>query len=551
MKDNWHSTYDVVVVGSGGGALTGAVTAESNGMKTLVIEKLDRWGGSTSYSGGGLWIPNNFLMKEQGCLDSPEEGLQYMEACIEDVGPASSRARKEAYVKYGPEMVVFLRDLGFQWVRGDKYPDYYPNLPGGKTGRVVEGEFFDGKKLGKFRKSLLLAPGMTESMPYYSGNFYKILLVKRSMIGLAAAMEVAMITLAWKVKGKVCLSMGRSLVGQLMYILQSKYKSDVWLSSPLTDIIMEDGRAVGVVVEKEGNLVNVQAKKGILLAAGGFPKNEKYRRKYQSVGADWSSAAPGNTGDVHQIAEKHKIPLALMDEAWWGGSFFLDGKIEFAIWERSFPGSMLVDQHGNRFVNESTSYIDFGRKLIDHNAEVGGAIPSWLILDANHRKRYVFQKMSPGMTPKKYIKDGTFIKANTIEELATKCGINRENLLITVKRFNSFAYQGLDDDFGRGNDIYDRYYADYRVLPNANLAPIENAPFYAVKIYPGDLGTKGGLLTNENAQVLNEDGSVIEGLYCTGNNSASVMGRTYPGPGSTLGPSCTFAYIGMNHLAKK
>jgi len=202
-------------------------------------------------------------------------------------------------------------------------------------------------------------------------------------------------------------------------------------------------------------------------------------------------------------------------------------------------------------VNESTSYVDFGRAILDREAKVGGAIPSWLIMDKKHRHKYMFVWMLPGITPSKYIKNGTIVKANSIEELADKCGINKENLIKTVTKFNSNAYMGIDHDFHRGDDIYDRYYGDPRVLPNNNLAPIENAPFYAIKYYPGDLGTKGGLMTDEYARVLKEDGTVVEGLYCSGNNSASVMGKTYPGPGSTIGPGCTFSYIGMNHLAKE
>ena len=172
---------------------------------------------------------------------------------------------------------------------------------------------------------------------------------------------------------------------------------------------------------------------------------------------------------------------------------------------------MLVDRSGFRYVNESCSYVDFGRSMLDREAEVGGAIPSWLIMDGKYRKKYLFGMLPPGMTPKKYLKDGTLVKAKSIEELAEKCGINKENLLITVKRFNSFAYQGIDEDFGRGTSIYDRYYGDPGVFPNNNLAPIQNAPFYAIKFYPGDLGTKGGLLTDEYARVLREDGSVIKG----------------------------------------
>jgi 3-oxosteroid 1-dehydrogenase len=551
MKTDWHETYDVVVVGTGGSGLTAAITAENNGMKTLVVEKMDKWGGSTAYSGGGLWIPHNFLMQEQGCLDSAEEALEYMEAVIEDVGPASSRERKEAFVREAPKMVNFLRNLGVEFVRAQYYPDYYPMVSGAKTGRVIEGDIFDGKKLGKLRKSINTAPGMPP-IAMSSGDAYLLPLVMRTRKGFSRVMKIMRKTIGWTLSGKMPLSMGRSLVGQMMYILQSKYQTPVWLNSPLKEVIMENGRAVGVVVERDGQEIRVKANKGILLGAGGFPHNAEMRQKYQGVGADWTSASPGNTGDAIEAGEKVGGALALMDEAWWGGSFYMNGQINFSVYERSLPGCILVDDQGKRYVNESTSYVDFSRKMIDHDRNInGGAVPSWLIMDAKHRKSYLFGMMPPGMTPSKYFKDGTLVKADSIDELATKCKVDKENLAQTIRQFNSYAYQGIDEDFGRGNDIYDRYYSDPKVQPNSNLAPIENAPYYAIKFYPGDLGTKGGLLTDDYARVLKEDGSVIEGLYASGNNTASVMGRTYPGPGSTIGPACTFSYIAMNHLANK
>ena len=549
MKTEWHDSYDVVVVGSGASALTAAVTAEHNGMKTLVVEKLDKWGGSSAYSGGGLWIPNNFLMQEAGALDSPEEAIEYMEAVIEEVGPASSRARKEAYAYQAPVMVNFLKSLGFEWQRADMYPDYYPNVKGAKTGRVIESTIFNGRKLKKFLKTQIVAPGMPP-IAISSGDAYLLALVMRTLKGFRRVMKIFGKTLGWLITGKYPLGIGRALTARLMYILQTNYQTPVWLSSPLKDLILEDGKVVGAVVEKDGKLLNIKANKGVLLGAGGFPKNPEYRKKYQPVDGAWSSAAPGNTGDAIQIGEKHGGALALMSEAWWGGSFVLDGAVSFSVTERSLPGCIIVDKQGNRFVNESTSYVDLGRKMLDHDAEVGGSAPAWLVMDNTYRSRYLFGMMPPGQTPKKFLKNGEFVKAATLEELAQKCGIDGANLAATVKRFNSFAHHGKDEDFGRGQDIYDRYYADPRVTPNNNLAPLTAAPYFATRIYPGDLGTKGGLLTDEYARVLREDGSVIEGLYASGNNTASVMGKTYPGPGSTLGPACTFSYIAMNHLAQ-
>lgn len=549
MAQNWNETYDIVVVGSGASGLTAAITAESNGMKTLLIEKLDKWGGTSSYSGGGLWVPNNYLMKEQGADDSPEEALKYMEAVINYDGPSSSRARKEAYLKYSAEMVLFLKKLGFKWRRAELYPDYYPNVPGAKTGRCIEGEVFNAKKLGAFRKTMILQPGMP-NVPFGSGDVYLLPLATQTWHAFKRTAKIFGKVVKGALTGKQWMASGKCLVAQLMYILQSTYKTPVWLNSPLKDIIMEDDRVAGVVVEREGKLVNIKANKGVLLGAGGFAKNATYRKKYQPVTGEWSSVAPGDMGEGIQIGEKTGGALALMDEAWWGGSFKMDGQMNFSIWERSYPGAIIVDHHGERYVNESTSYVDLGRKMLERDAAVGGAAPSWLIMDGKHRKRYLFGMTPGGVTPSKYIKDGTFIKASSLGELAEKCGINPENLKKTVKKFNSYAYQGIDDDFQRGNDIYDRYYSDHRVLPNSTLAPIENAPFWAVKYYPGDLGTKGGLLTDEFARVLRKDGSIIEGLYASGNNTASVMGETYPGAGSTLGPATTFSYIAMNHAAK-
>lgn len=551
METEWFAQYDVVVVGSGASGLTAAITAENHGFKTLLIEKMETWGGSSAYSGGGLWIPNNFLMQEDGALDSEEEALEYMEAVIADVGPASSRARKEAYVREAPKMVNFLKSLGFEWTRAQYYPDYYPNVKGGKTGRVIESTIFNGKKLKQWRKTQNVSPGMPP-IAITSGDAYLLSLVTRTMKGFRRTMKIMGQTLGWLISGKHPLGIGLALTGRLMHILQSKYQGEVWLKAPLQELIIEDGKVIGLKVEKDGKILNIKANKAVLLGAGGFPHGGEYRRKYQPVGSEYSSASPGNTGDAIRAGETVGAALSLMDEAWWGGSFILDGKVSFSVTERSLPGCIIVDAQGKRFVNESTSYVDLGRRMLDHDAQMGGgAVPSWLIMDSTYRKNYLFGMMPPGQTPSKYLKSGEFVKASSLKELATQCKIDADNLEETVKRFNSFAKNGKDEDFMRGQDIYDRYYSDPRVAPNSNLAALEKAPYYATRIYPGDLGTKGGLVTDEYARVLREDGSVIEGLYASGNNTASVMGRTYPGPGSTIGPACTFSYIAMNHLAGK
>lgn len=211
------------------------------------------------------------------------------------------------------------------------------------------------------------------------------------------------------------------------------------------------------------------------------------------------------------------------------------------LWERSLPHSMIVDSAGERFVNESTGYLDFGDAVLQRNRTVS-AVPAWLIIDARHRRRYPFGLMLPGITPKSAMRYGFLTKADTIDELATKIGIDPAALRATVQKFNGFAHTGLDTDFGRGDNVYDNFYGDPRTKPNPNLGAIEKAPFYATRVWPGDLGTKGGLLTDEHGRVLAEKAEAIAGLYATGNTTASVMGDSYPGPGSTIGPSMVFGY---------
>jgi len=240
----------------------------------------------------------------------------------------------------------------------------------------------------------------------------------------------------------------------------------------------------------------------------------------------------------------------LMDDAWWGPTTLMfDGPPLFLVIERSYPGAIMVNSKGERFVNESAPYIDVVNAMYQGDGKDSITIPSHFIMGHRYRSKYFFGLLAPGITPRSYLKQVHFAKAKTVEQLAGQIGVDPQGLVESVERFNAFARAGKDQDFGRGDSIYDRFYADPSVTPNPCLAPIDRPPFYSVKLYPGDLGTKGGLITNEHAQVLREDGSVINGLYAIGNTSASVMGNSYPGPGATIGPSMTFGYIAALHTA--
>lgn len=547
MPTGRDGAYDVVIAGSGAAALTAAVTAAAKGLKPLIVEKTGFWGGTTAYSGGGVWIPANPVLLADGQSDSIEEGLTYLESIIEDAGPASSPERKLAFLRNGPELVRFLAEQGFEWQRTERYPDYYPDRPGGHIGRQLEGRIFDGKRLGVWLETLRRRPG-APPLAIQSDDLDLLVLAFRTSAGFVRAVRVLGRTAGWRLIRRVPLASGLSLVGQLMAIAQ-RSAIPVWLNSPLRQLIIEDGRVTGAVVQRDARTVHVRANAAVILAAGGFARNDGYRRRFQPVGGEWSSAARGDTGDAIQAGIDAGAATALMDDAWWGTSFITpEGARTFCLWERSLPGAIIVDQTGERFVNESTSYVDVGHALLERNRTVP-AVPSWLIMDARHRRRYPFGTALPGVTPRRLVESGFLVKAVSIDELAQRTGIDSVGLRRTVARFNRFAAAGVDEDFGRGNTVYDNYYGDPRVLPNPNLAPIVNPPFWAARIYPGDLGTKGGLLTDEHARALRDDGEPIPGLYAAGNTAATVMGRTYPGPGGTLGPAMVFAYIAANHLA--
>lgn len=318
------------------------------------------------------------------------------------------------------------------------------------------------------------------------------------------------------------------------------------LSTPLKDLVFEDERLIGIEAEKDGQPFFIKSK-AVILAGGGFERNPELRKKYHNLGTDWTSASPDNTGDMLLIAQKHNLDTALLDDAWWGPTAIgADGSRKFMVYDRSMPHCIIVDHTGERYFNESESYTDAGHAILERQEKNGKAIHSWLIMESRHRDRYLFGDMMPKRTPKEAIESGFIVKADSIEELARKCEIDYKGLTTTITRFNTFVEKGVDEDFGRGNSAYDNYYGDPK-YKNPNLGAIEKAPFYACKIYPGDLGTKGGIVANEYGQALRNN-QPIEGLYATGNCSASVMGRVYPGPGSTLGPTTVFGYIAANHI---
>lgn len=537
----------VVIVGSGSAGFAAALAASEAGLEPIIIESTDKLGGSSAMSGGGAWIPNSPVMLRAGTHDSYEDAKKYMDLTIGEVGPASSPERREAFLREGPKMVAWLESLGFKYHYGKGYADYYPELPGGTAvGRLVEPETFDLKKLGEWKDKI----NISMAIPVYTLDGVQIALSFRTLSAFFNTVKViGFRTMGSMIIGKKLAGIGGALIGQLTALALQR-NIPLWLNSPMVELIHEDGAVKGVIVMKDGKRTEIRAK-AVVLTAGGFARNNEMRQKYHPhpITTDWTVATQGDKGDAIRAGMEIGAATALMDDAWWGPCFTdSKGVSQFMIWERSFPYSMIVDTAGKRFMNESASYVDCGHWQYERNKQVA-SIPAYLIFDQHHHKYYPLGVGLPGAEPKEYFESGMLTKADTLAELAMKIGVNPQGLEETVARFNQNAVNGKDPDFHRGDSAYDRIYSDPRVKPNPNLAPLTKAPFYAVKVYPGDLGTKGGLLTDEFARVLKENGKPIEGLYAAGNSSASVMGHTYPGPGSTIGPAMVFGMIAGRHIA--
>lgn len=544
--------FDVVVVGSGAAGMVAALAAAHRGLSTIVIEKAAHYGGSTARSGGGVWIPNNEVLKQAGVSDTPEAARTYLHGII---GGVVEPERIDAYLQHGPEMLSFVlkhTPLKMCWVPG--YSDYYPEAPGGRPGgRSIEPKPFDARKLGPDLPGLEPPYGKVPlNVVVMQQDYVRLNQLKRHPRGVLRSLKVGARTMWAQATRKNLVGMGRALIGPLRIGLRQA-GVPVRLNTALTDLHVEDGAVRGVYVN-DGELI--KARRGVILACGGFEHNEQMRVKYQRapITTEWTVGAAANTGDGILAAEKLGATLELMEDAWWGPTVPLVGAPWFALSERNSPGSIIVNMSGKRFMNESMPYVEACHHMYGgqygQGPGPGENIPAWLVFDQRYRNRYIFAGLQPGKPiPSKWIDSGVIVKAGTLEELASKAGLPVDEFVATVQRFNGFARSGVDEDYHRGESAYDRYYGDPTNKPNPNLGEISHPPYYAAKLVPGDLGTKGGIRTDVHGRALRDDGSIIEGLYAAGNVSAPVMGHTYPGPGGTIGPAMTFGYLAALHIA--
>lgn len=544
----WDETVDFLIIGSGGGGLAAAVSARERGLDTLLIEKMPVLGGSTALSGGVLWLPANPLMSEAGIPDSVEAGLEYFAATVGDAGPVSSVERRRAFIEGGAELVSLLRSKGIPFERADGYSDYYSDAAGGSDrGRTIEPLPFDAKRLGEWRTRVM--PGMAKHIGFVvkTNELRKIQYFNRTLRTFIGAGVVAARTWTARILKRDVWTNGAALIGQMLRLALDA-GARVWLSTPLERLIVDDdGRVIGVEVTHEGATKRIRALNGVLLAAGGFAHNKEMRAQHsgnQPNDGRWAIANPGDTGEVLRMAMELGLPTVQMDEAWWLPSTRRELGASTLGQIRQRPGGILVDTEGRRFVNEANSMVEVGKAMYARNS-----VPCWGIADEGYRRRYTNGLTLPGHMPKEWFDNGWVKTADTLEKLATKIGVNPSQLAETVRTFNVHAEKGLDPEFGRGASAYNKAMGDPGFRGNPAVGALSKAPYYAVEIFPADVGTCGGLIANEHGQVLDAEGTAVPGLYATGNITGSVMGRSYLGAGGSIAYTLIFGHLAAKHAA--
>lgn len=545
---------DVLVIGSGGGALTAAIAAADRGAEVLVIEKGSRFGGTTATSGGVLWIPNSHRAAAVGQADSPEDAMRYIQSLAGDVAPERIRA----FVENAPRMLRYLEDHADLRYNAIPYTDYHAELPGGRLGyRSHEPEPLDGRLLGDELEQMW--PTHQSAMLF--GRVTWTASEAAPLISRSKGWQRSLLRVLWRYYSDVgqrlkssrsrFLTSGNALMGRLRLALRAR-GVPLELNCAMRDLIVEEGRVVGATVVSGGRVTTVRARRGVILAAGGFERSGKLRADFlaSSPNPSWSGAQPNNTGDALDGAMRIGAATERLDAAWWAPSVFVPGedRARPLFFERGLPGAIIVNQAGERYTNEAASYHIVGSQMIACDRPGAGTSPSWVIFDAAFRARYPMGPIIPlpDMFLSKAVRS-VMIKERTISGLATRIGVPADKLARTIERFNGFAAAGKDEDFGRGDNPYDRYYGDPRAGLNPNLAPLAKAPYYALRLDPGDIGTSGGLVTDANGSVIDRQGAPIPGLYAIGNTSASVMGRSYPGAGATIAPAMTFGLLAAEH----
>jgi 3-oxosteroid 1-dehydrogenase len=520
-----ETTFDVIVVGSGAG-LVGAYTAAARGLRTLVIEKTAYLGGTTSLSGAGIWLPGNAAQARAGQEDGPDAARPYLDEIVGDDAPVELR---EAFLQGGPRMIDRLEQnhwfQHFQW-RG--VPDYFEGRPGASVvGRTI----------------------FPPDLP-------------RSALGnLATHIRPPMWTERWGVPLEPTMVGGQALIGRLLLALMETGNGEVRLDTALESLVVEDGRVVGVVAVSEGERVTLRAAKGVLLAAGGFERDPELRERHQpGLGTDHTQGVEGNTGDALKAGVAVGAATALLDESWFApGLVVPETRPVFytTVWS-----GIWVNDEGKRYLNERLPYDRAGHEMLRAEREAGGGhLPTHWIFDRrqlDNERAFAGLPVAPEVPgwfdEERFLEAGVLVKADTLEELAELIGVPAGELGKTVEQWNGYVRAGVDEQFHRGESPWDKTIThlagEHTDGPNPVIGLLDRAPYYAMKIVLSDLGTKGGLVTDGSARVLRPDGSIIEGLYASGNTMAPATGRIYPGAGGPVGSSMVFSYLAAEAIAE-
>jgi succinate dehydrogenase/fumarate reductase flavoprotein subunit len=560
--DNARPTLhcDVLVIGSGAGGLSTAVAAAQFGLKVIVVEKEQQFGGTTAWSGGWMWVPRNDLAIAAGIDEPLIEARKYLQS---ELGEYFNAKLIDQYLEQASEMVKFFTaHTNVQFIEGNSIPDIHGFSVGASTGgRTIGVAAFDGAELGKHLQ--LLKPPLKETTIFGMGvatgldanHFYNATKSWQSLKYVAARFARHFASRVQHGRGTHLVG-GNALVARLA-ASALKLGVDIRVSHPVETLTTKDGRVTGVNVISGGGDFRIEASKAVVLATGGFAHDNNRKREllpHTHTGeAHWSAASRGNTGDgltmaeelgAEVIAERSAAALAPISLVPRGDGTFTHFP---HIHERGKPGLIAVNRAGKRFTNEANSCFDFMNDLLDL-----GLTESWLICDHRFIRRWGLGAVKPSPMPLQighYIHNGYLLRAKSIRALAESAVIDPNGLLEAVERYNQQAMVGIDDDFHKGETPHNKMQGDQQHQPNPCMAPILTAPFYAMKLLPGSLGTFAGLHTNEYAQVLRQDDTPIAGLYATGNDMASVMAGHYPSVGIALGPAMTFGYVAAKHIA--
>ena len=559
-------TCDLLVAGTGAGGMTAAIVARKLGLDVIVVEKEGVLGGTTALSGGYLWVPNNPVNKKAGTVDSREAARTYLQ---HEAGNQFDAERVEAFLEHGPRMIDFMQENSeVRFEPSIAFSDYHPNAPGALPGgRSILTQPVRASILGKHLKKLrpprpeMTLFGLTIGSGKELWHFYRATTSLGSAAYVARRLFLHGLDIVAHGRGML-LTNGNALAARL-YRTAMDLQIPIWFDSPIRSLITgEDGSVTGAVVASAQGPQRIVARKGVVLACGGFPQNIAQREALYPHAANAtehvSSASPGNTGDGLRLGQSvgGRMVEGYPNHAAWAPTSLVprkDGtKGPFPHFiDRGKPGVIAVRRDGNRFVNEANSYHDFIQAL-SKATPPGEVVEAFLIADHKTIRRYGLGHVKPAPIPLgSSIRSGYLMRGETLDELARNVGIEPAAFKATVARWNADVPTGVDTAFAKGSTAYNRFHGDPEVQPNPCLAPIATGPFYAVRVISGDIGTFTGLRTDANARVLDAEGRPIKGLYAAGNDMASVAGGNYVGGGITLGPAMTFGYIAGKHAAGK